>query len=148
MTQNVDDLHERGGSTEVIHMHGELRTLRCEASGRNEVRMQTQDLADDFLFCTCCELPSRLRPDIVWFGEMPLQMNKINQALESCDVFVAIGTSGNVYPASGFYQTAKIRRAHTVELNLERTSSGFDEHILGNASEIVPTYLESLLQAC
>tara|TARA_B110000037_G_C16737135_1_gene349591 strand:+ start:78 stop:320 length:243 start_codon:yes stop_codon:yes gene_type:complete len=76
---------------------------------------------------------------------MPLQMDKINQALESCDVFVAIGTSGNVYPASGFYQTAKIRRAHTVELNLESTSSRFDEHIVGNASEIVPKYFENLL---
>ena len=76
---------------------------------------------------------------------MPFHMNKINQALESCDLLVAIGTSGNVYPASGFYQTAKIRRARTVELNLERTGSGFDEHITGKASEIVPSYLDSLL---
>jgi len=72
-------------------------------------------------------------------------MNQINKALESCDLFVAIGTSGNVYPASGFYQTAKIRRAHTVELNLEETGSGFDNHVYGKASEIVPAYFSQLL---
>ena len=74
-------------------------------------------------------------------------MNKINQALENCDIFVSIGTSGNVYPASGFYQTAKISRAHTVELNLEQTGSSFDEHIYGPASELVPFYFESLLES-
>ena len=72
-------------------------------------------------------------------------MNQINQALESCDLFVAIGTSGNVYPASGFYQTAKINKAHTVELNIEQTGSGFDEHCVGKASELVPEYFQSLL---
>ena len=78
---------------------------------------------------------------------MPFHMNEINQALESCDLFVSIGTSGNVYPASGFYQTAKLRRAHTVELNLERTGSAFDEHRYGNASDIVPLYFEELLNS-
>ena len=142
VTQNVDDLHERAGSENLIHMHGELLKMRCLNS------LLIFDIAEDFNFdteCRCCLSPGNLRPHIVWFGEMPLQMNKINQALESCDVFVAIGTSGNVYPASGFYQTAKIRRAHTVELNLESTSSRFDEHIVGNASEIVPKYFENLL---
>ena len=145
VTQNIDNLHERAGSENLLHMHGELLKMRCLNS------QLLFDISEDFDFdtnCRCCRSPGNLRPHIVWFGEMPLQMNKINQALESCDVFVAIGTSGNVYPASGFYQSAKIRRAHTVELNLERTSSGFDEHILGNASEIVPAYFESLLQAC
>ena len=142
VTQNVDNLHERAGSENLIHMHGELLKMRCLNS------LLIFDIAEDFNFdteCRCCLSPGNLRPHIVWFGEMPLQMNKINQALESCDVFVAIGTSGNVYPASGFYQTAKIRRAHTVELNLESTSSRFDEHIVGNASEIVPKYFENLL---
>jgi NAD-dependent deacetylase len=84
---------------------------------------------------------------VVWFGEMPLQMNRINSALENCDMFVAIGTSGNVYPASGFYQTAKIRKASTVELNLERTGSSFDRHVRGPATECVPQFFESLLRS-
>ena len=145
VTQNVDDLHERAGSENLIHMHGELLKMRCLNS------LLIFDIAEDFNFdtnCRCCHSPGNLRPHIVWFGEMPLQMNKINQALESCDVFIAIGTSGNVHPASDFYQTAKIHRAHTAELNLERTGSRFDEHIIGNASEVVPKYLENLLQVC
>ena len=145
ITQNVDNLHERAGSENLVHMHGELLKMRCLNS------QLIFDIAEDFNFDTnyrCCHSPGNLRPHTVWFGEMPLQMNKINQALESCDVFVAIGTSGNVHPASDFYQTAKIYRAHTVELNLERTSSRFDEHIIGNASEVVPKYLENLLQVC
>ncbi len=145
VTQNVDNLHERAGSQNLVHMHGELLKMRCLNS------QLVFDIAKDFDFdthCRCCRSPGNLRPHIVWFGEMPFQMNKINQALENCDVFVAIGTSGNVYPASGFYQTAKIRRAHTTELNLERTGSGFDECIIGSASDIVPTYFEKLLNAC
>lgn len=144
VTQNVDNLHERAGSKNLLHMHGELLKMRCLNS------QLVFDIAEDFNFdtnCRCCRSPGNLRPHIVWFGEMPFFMNKINQALESCDLFVAIGTSGNVYPASGFYQTAKIRRAHTVEINLESTASGFDEHIVGKASEAVPTYFEKLLSA-
>ena len=93
VTQNVDDLHERAGSENLIHMHGELLKMRCLNS------LLIFDIAEDFNFdteCRCCLSPGNLRPHIVWFGEMPLQMNKINQALESCDVFAAIGTSGNV----------------------------------------------------
>ena len=144
VTQNVDNLHERTGSENLLHMHGELLKMRCLNS------QLVFDIDKDFDFdteCRCCRSAGNLRPQIVWFGEMPFYMNKINQALETCDIFVAIGTSGNVYPASGFYQTAKIRRAHTVEINLEKTSSGFDEHIVGNASEIVPSYFEKLLQS-
>ncbi|GJM13989.1 MAG: NAD-dependent protein deacylase [Pseudohongiella sp.] len=142
VTQNVDNLHERAGSENLLHMHGELLKMQCLNS------RLVFDIDQDFGFdtdCRCCRSPGNLRPHIVWFGEMPFHMNEINQALENCDLFVAIGTSGNVYPASGFYQTAKIRRAHTVELNLESTSSGFDEHICGNATEIVPKYFEKLL---
>lgn len=142
VTQNVDNLHERAGSQNLLHMHGELLKMRCLNS------QMVFDISEDFSFdteCRCCRSAGNLRPHIVWFGEMPFHMNRINQALESCDLFVAIGTSGNVYPASGFYQTAKIRKAATVELNLEKTGSGFDKHIYGNASEIVPDYFSSLL---
>ena len=145
VTQNVDNLHERAGSENLLHMHGELLKMRCLNS------QLVFDIEGDFTFdtaCRCCRSPGNLRPHIVWFGEMPFHMNKINMALESCDLFVAIGTSGSVYPASGFYQTAKIRRAHTVELNLERTGSTFDECRYGNASEIVPQYFEEILNAC
>ena len=141
VTQNVDNLHERAGSSKLLHMHGELLKMRCVNS------RLVFDIQDDLTFdtqCRCCKSPGNLRPHIVWFGEMPFGMQQINRALEHCDVFIAIGTSGNVYPASGFYQTAKMCRAHTVELNLEATGSSFDEHIYGRASEIVPPYLENL----
>jgi len=144
ITQNIDNLHERAGSRSLLHMHGELLKMRCVNS------RLVFDIREDFDFdslCRCCRSPGNLRPHIVWFGEMPLHMNQINQALESCDLFVAIGTSGSVYPASGFYQTAKIRRAHTVELNLDRTGSAFDEHYYGPATMIVPHYLEKLLRS-
>ena len=142
VTQNIDNLHERAGSDNVLHMHGEALKMRCMNS------LMVFDIREDIDFdtcCSCCRSPGNLRPHSVWFGEMPFHMNQINKALESCDLFVAIGTSGNVYPASGFYQTAKIRRAHTVELNLEETGSGFDNHVYGKASEIVPAYFSQLL---
>ncbi len=142
ISQNIDNLHERAGSMKVLHMHGEILKMRCLNS------RLVFDIRDDLVFeteCRCCRSPGNLRPHIVWFGEMPFHMPEINQALQNCDLFVAIGTSGNVYPASGFYQTAKIARAHTVELNLEFTGSGFAEHVYGKASEIVPTFFESVL---
>ena len=144
VTQNVDNLHERAGSQNLIHMHGELLKMRCLNS------KLVFDVSEDFDYdthCRCCRSAGNLRPHVVWFGEMPLQMNRINSALENCDMFVAIGTSGNVYPASGFYQTAKIRKASTVELNLERTGSSFDRQIRGPATECVPQFFESLLRS-
>ena len=144
VTQNVDNLHERAGSQNLIHMHGELLKTRCLNS------KLVFDVSEDFDYdthCRCCRSAGNLRPHVVWFGEMPLQMNRINSALENCDMFVAIGTSGNVYPASGFYQTAKIRKASTVELNLERTGSSFDRHVRGPATECVPQFFESLLRS-
>ncbi len=143
VTQNIDNLHERAGSRTTTHMHGELLKMRCQ---------QTHlvfDIRSDLGFddeCRCCRAPGNLRPHIVWFGEMPLHMGRIHHALENCDLFISIGTSGNVYPAAGFHQTAKEGHAHTVELNLEETGSHFDEHIYGPASEVVPRYLEALLQ--
>ena len=144
VTQNVDNLHERAGSQNLIYMHGELLKMRCLNS------KLVFDVSEDFDYdthCRCCRSAGNLRPHVVWFGEMPLQMNRINSALENCDMFVAIGTSGNVYPASGFYQTAKIRKASTVELNLERTGSSFDRHVRGPATECVPQFFESLLRS-
>ena len=144
VTQNVDNLHERAGSQNLIHMHGELLKMRCLNS------KLVFNVSEDFDYdthCRCCRSSGNLRPHVVWFGEMPLQMNRINSALENCDMFVAIGTSGNVYPASGFYQTAKIRKASTVELNLERTGSSFDRHVRGPATECVPQFFESLLRS-
>ena len=144
VTQNVDNLHERAGSENLIHMHGELLKMSCLNS------KLIFDVSEDFDYdtqCRCCRSAGNLRPHVVWFGEMPLQMNRINRALENCDMFVAIGTSGNVYPASGFYQTAKIRKASTVELNLERTGSSFDQHIYGPATESVPQFFKSLLRS-
>ena len=144
VTQNVDNLHERAGSQNLIHMHGELLKMRCLNS------KLVFDVSEDFDYdthCRCCRSAGNLRPHVVWFGEMPLQMNRINSALENCDMFVAIGTSGNVYPASGFYQTAKIRKASTVELNLELTGSSFDRHVRGPATECVPQFFESLLRS-
>ena len=144
VTQNVDNLHERAGSENLIHMHGELLKMSCLNS------KLIFDVSEDFDYdtqCRCCRSAGNLRPHVVWFGEMPLQMNRINRALENCDMFVAIGTSGNVYPASGFYQTAKNRKASTVELNLERTGSSFDQHIYGPATESVPQFFKSLLRS-
>lgn len=142
VTQNVDNLHERAGSDAVLHMHGELLKMRCTVS--NLVFDIRSDLSFDSL-CRCCQVPGNLRPDIVWFGEMPMHMPRIMSALETCDLFLSIGTSGNVYPAAGFYQSARSRGAYTVELNLDPTQSQFDEHIYGAAACIVPEFVQSLL---
>ncbi len=142
VTQNVDNLHERAGSKSLLHMHGELLKMRCQNS--NLVFDIREDLGFD-TECRCCRSPGNLRPDIVWFGEMPMHMPRIISTLEQCDLFLSIGTSGNVYPAAGFYQNAKSCGAFTVELNLDPTQSRFDEHIYGPASSIVPTYVQGLL---
>lgn len=142
VTQNIDNLHERAGSRRVLHMHGELLRMRCQIS---ELVFDIRGDLGPATPCRCCGQPGNLRPHIVWFGEIPLHMPQITRALENCDLFIAIGTSGNVYPASGFYQTAKIHRAHTVEINLEETGSRFDESVYGPASVSVPEYLDQLL---
>ena len=143
VTQNIDDLHQRAGSTSIYPMHGELLKIRCKVTGQL-FDCNHDTLADDP--CPCCKLRGNLRPHVVWFGEMPLFMDKIEDALRECDLFVAIGTSGNVYPAAGFFQTAKFYGAHTVELNLEPSASGslFDEQHYGPATEIVPSFFDSI----
>ncbi len=145
VTQNIDNLHERAGSQEVIHMHGELLKMRCEVSGK------TYPLSGDLSIlsqCECCGLAGRLRPHVVWFGEMPLAMDRIYQSLSEAELFVAIGTSGNVYPAAGFVSMAAQSGAQTVEINLEPSSvqSSFQEHIYGAAGTRVPEFVRSLLQ--
>lgn len=143
ITQNVDNLHERAGSAAVIHMHGELLKARCLKTGR--VFPQEGDILGNSR-CACCDLRETLRPDIVWFGEIPKYMDLIERRLAECDLFISIGTSGTVYPAAGFKQMAAARGAETVELNMQPSPgySGFDEARYGPASVIVPAYLMEL----
>ena len=146
ITQNVDDLHERAGNMSTIHMHGSLKTLRCEASGQREERMEEHDLRDEFLTCTCCTVAQRLRPDIVWFGEMPMHIEDIYEAVEGCDTFLVVGSSGHVYPAANLVNIANAAGAKTVLVNLEAPSNAdaFTEIHLGKAGEILPGILEQL----
>ncbi|EPC7251927.1 NAD-dependent protein deacylase [Cronobacter sakazakii] len=145
VTQNIDNLHERTGSKNVVHMHGELLKVRCSQSG--QVLEWTGDVTPGDK-CHCCQFPAPLRPHVVWFGEMPLGMDRIYEALARADVFIAIGTSGHVYPAAGFVHEAKLQGAHTVELNLEPSQVGseFEEKHYGLASQVVPEYVEKLLK--
>lgn len=144
VTQNVDDLHERAGSRNLIHMHGELLKARCSRSGRI---ISWRESIDTTTPCPCCNQPGALRPHIVWFGEIPLDMDKIEMALAQCDLFVAIGTSGQVYPAAGFVQMATAYGAHTVELNLEPSQGRnlFQAHHYGPASVTVKDFFNALL---
>jgi NAD-dependent deacetylase len=146
VTQNIDDLHERAGSRRLVHMHGELFKARCLAC---EAVQESREALTAVTLCHACQAPGRLRPHVVWFGEMPLEMDRIYAALSACDLFLSIGTSGNVYPAAGFVAEARTAGAHSVELNLEPSEGRhlFGEAHHGRATEIVPAYVESLLQA-
>ena len=143
VTQNVDDLHERGGCLSAIHIHGEHLTVWCTAC---DARHRWTGPLIHRPPCPQCATPA-LRPDVVWFGEVPYRMDEIGGALQEADLFVSIGTSGAVYPAAGFVRTARELGAATLELNLERSqgSAWFDETRLGPASEIVPAWVEELL---
>ncbi len=145
VTQNIDDLHDRAGSTRLIHMHGEMLRARCGGCGA--VEPWRGDLAPDTR-CPSCGTAGGMRPHVVWFGEMPLEMERIMAALAECALFVSIGTSGNVYPAAGFVQEARyVGGAHTLELNLEPSAgvSQFHEVRHGPATELVPAFVEELL---
>jgi NAD-dependent deacetylase len=146
VTQNIDDLHERAGSQNLIHMHGELLKARCERCGAVHRHDHDLSLATP---CPACREIGGMRPHVVWFGEMPFAMDRIYEALARCTIFISIGTSGNVYPAAGFVQEARRHRAHTVELNLEPSegASLFLERRYGAATEVVPAYVETLLAA-
>ena len=144
ITQNIDNLHERGGSVNVIHMHGELLKARCSESNQvveEKGEVKTGDL------CHCCQIPSQMRPHVVWFGEMPLRMGDIYESLEKADLFISIGTSGVVYPAAGFVHDAKMHGAQTLEINLEPSAveSEFEEKRYGKASIEVPKLVEEIL---
>ncbi len=144
ITQNVDDLHERAGSPEVIHMHGELLKARCARC--DEVRTWRKDL-DELMRCEYCRSVGHMRPHIVWFGEMPFHMEDILTALNRADIFIAIGTSGLVYPAAGFVEVARQAGARTIEVNMDATamSDAFQEHRVGKAGTNVPALVEELL---
>ena len=144
VTQNVDDLHDRAGSRNLIHMHGELLKARCMACGA--VSVWKEDILPESP-CPACTRMGRLRPHIVWFGEMPLEMGRIGEALGRCSLFAAIGTSGNVHPAAGFVSMVR-PGTRTIELNLDASmiSSGFRECRQGRATELVPMWVEQLLK--
>ncbi len=144
VTQNIDDLHERAGASPVIHMHGELARALCGACG---ARWDAPDAMVPEDACPACGAAAT-RPDVVWFGEIPYHMERIGAALTACDLFVAIGTSGAVYPAAGFVAEAAGHGAETLEINLEPsdTAAAFDRHLHGPASRIVPEWVATLLR--
>jgi NAD-dependent deacetylase len=144
VTQNVDDLHERAGARRVLHMHGELKSAWCLGCG---ARTRWEEELSSGPACPGCGAAESLRPDIVWFGEMPYEMDRIDRALAEADLFVSIGTSGAVYPAAGFVQTARYLRVPTLEINLEPSQGSyfFEESRIGRAGELVPAWVEEML---
>lgn len=146
VTQNVDDLHERGGSEQVCHMHGELNSVLCNSCKACTAIAGEYDAGTA---CPECGVAGRLRPDIVWFGEVPYYMDEIAQKLQACDLFVAIGTSGVVYPAAGFVREARMAGAMTVEVNKEvsEVTGYFHQQRQGPATEQVAALVEELLNA-
>jgi NAD-dependent deacetylase len=145
VTQNVDDLHERAGTRNLVHMHGELRKALCAACG---ARVPWDGTLIERPPCPACGA-RMLRPDVVWFGEMPYELERIEQAVIACDVFVAIGTSGEVYPAAGYVALAAAFGAHTIELNLAPADGivPFDEVRAGPATQVVPAWVDEQLAA-
>lgn len=145
VTQNVDDLHERAGTRNLVHMHGELRRALCTWCGARPAWE-----GELIHRPPCPECGERmLRPDVVWFGEMPYELDRIEQAVVACDVFVSIGTSGAVYPAAGYSALASAFGARTVELNLEASDAlvPFDDARVGRATELVPAWVEEVIAA-
>ena len=144
VTQNIDDLHEQAGSASLLHMHGELLKTRCTACGH---LFTDKGPIEHGAPCPSCGRTHTLRPHVVWFGEMPIGLDHIYKALDQVDLFIAIGTSGTVYPAAGFVQEAKRAGAWTVELSLEpgEVSEAFDEGIYGPATEVVPDWVAKKL---
>lgn len=145
VTQNVDDLHERGGARRVLHMHGEHLNAWCTSC---DIRSRWTGPLIDRPPCPACQART-LRPDVVWFGEVPYRMGEIHAALRAADLFVSIGTSGAVYPAAGLVRSARDLRIQTLELNLERSqgSRWFHETRLGPATEVVPAWVAEMLAA-
>lgn len=145
VTQNVDSFHERAGSKNLIHMHGRHAEARCNYC---ESVVDWQGDMSTSTYCESCQRPGGMRPNVVWFGETPQGLNRIQDALVQCDHFISIGTSGNVYPAAGFVSLVrKLGCGHTVELNLEPSqgASLFEEAHYGAATHIVPAYVDAIL---
>ena len=145
VTQNVDNLHETAGTQNLIHMHGELQKIRCVECG--EVIHWEEEITPN-QFCGRCKVTGSMRPHVVWFGEIPMEMERIYEALGHCGLFISIGTSGNVYPAAGFVQHVRQQgSAHTIELNLEPSEGAtmFAEAIYGPATQVVPAYVGKIL---
>lgn len=145
VTQNVDNLHEKAGSRSLLHMHGELSRVVCAACG--EKGAWDEDLFTD-TECWRCGMQGTLRPDVVWFSEIPYGMEDIHGRLSSCDLFASIGTSGEVYPAAGFVHEAQLAGAHTIELNLEPSANAgaFDEGRYGPATQVVDAWATDLIR--
>jgi NAD-dependent deacetylase len=144
VTQNVDDLHERAGSTQVCHMHGELSRMLCQDCGATTPVTRDYDGDSD---CPQCGVSGSLRPDVVWFGEIPYYMDRISAQLRDCDLFIAVGTSGAVYPAAGFVREARLSGAHTIEINvqLSEVTGHFHQQRRGAASVEVSALVDELL---
>ncbi len=144
VTQNIDNLHEQGGSKNIRHMHGEILKMRCKQTEQIFDCVTNIEVEDR---CACCGGQGNLRPHIVWFGEMPLYMDEIYAALSHCDLFISIGTSGNVYPAAGFVEVANNAGATTLEINLEASNvaTAFDQAIYGKAGEVLPHWVDEFL---
>ncbi len=145
VTQNIDDLHERAGTRNLIHMHGEMLKVRCTACAAVIAWRSGIGTSET---CPACKKSASLRPHVVWFGEVPMELDRIYKALEDCRLFLSVGTSGSVYPAGDIVRHVRLlNRAHTVELNLEPSegASHFAETIYGRASEIPPAYIDGLL---
>lgn len=144
ITQNIDDLHEQGGARAVHHIHGSLFEALCARCGHVWADRDDMDVADA---CPSCSAVGTVRPNIVWFGEVPYGMDEAVERLEDCDLFVSIGTSGTVYPAAGFVEIARGAGARTLELNLEASGGAFDAVRTGAATEIVPEWVAEILSS-
>lgn len=144
ITQNIDDLHERGGSSDVIHMHGSLTESLCTACA--DVRTWHEDMTLEST-CPACGEEGCIRPNVVWFGEMPYHMERIEQVLPGAAQFVSIGTSGAVYPAAGYVAACKQFGIPTLELNMEPSDNAalFDQGLYGPATEVVTRWVQSVL---
>ena len=146
VTQNVDNLHETAGTKNLLHMHGELQKIRCSDCG--DIIYWEEDIVSG-QSCMACDTAGTMRPNVVWFGEIPMELERIYIALGECALFISIGTSGNVYPAAEFVQHVRQKgAAHTLELNLEPSEGAtmFAEAIYGPATKVVPDYVEKVLR--
>lgn len=146
ITQNVDTLHEKAGNLNVYHIHGQINQIVCMSCGHV---FETWGNFSSKDICKKCERKGRLKPNIVFFGENLLYMDKVDDLLKTCDLFVSVGTSGVVYPAAGFVQIAKLYGADTIEFNMETTSNNslFDKHIYGKAGTTLPQFFDELINS-